>query len=143
LIVLDTSGLLAAIDEAQEEHSAAAAALSASAGPLLLSPFVLAELDYLVRRNAGAGSRDELLKDVAAGAYELVPFSPDDLVRAQVVIARYRDLGISLADASVVVIAAAHGTHAVLTLDYRDFRAMSGLDGAPFQLLPSDGEGDG
>ena len=48
MILLDTSGLLAALDARQEWHSDAAASLTAASPPLLLSPFVLAELDYLL-----------------------------------------------------------------------------------------------
>lgn len=47
VILLDTSGLLSALDSSQTHHSEAAASLSSASPPLLLSPFVLAELDYL------------------------------------------------------------------------------------------------
>jgi len=50
VILLDTSGLLAAIDSSQSQHAKSAAALRQATGPLLLSPFVLAELDYLLAR---------------------------------------------------------------------------------------------
>ena len=52
MIILDTSGLLAAIDASQRHHRAAADALRRSPGPFLLSPFVLAELDYLLHSEA-------------------------------------------------------------------------------------------
>ena len=45
MILVDTSGLLAALDGAQRLHREAAASLAAASPPLLLSPFVLAELD--------------------------------------------------------------------------------------------------
>ncbi len=53
MMLLDTSGLLAALFPDQRQHDACAAALLAADGPLLLSPFVLAELDYLVVKLAG------------------------------------------------------------------------------------------
>ena len=56
MIVLDTSGLLAAIDASQRHHVAAAKTLRASDGPRLLSPFVLAELDYLLSTRVSAGA---------------------------------------------------------------------------------------
>jgi hypothetical protein len=43
LILLDTSGLLAALDASQTDDREAARSLSAGKPPLLLSPFVLAE----------------------------------------------------------------------------------------------------
>jgi hypothetical protein len=48
VIVLDTSGLLAAIDASQRDHRPAADAPRAAGPPRLLSPFVLAELDDLL-----------------------------------------------------------------------------------------------
>ena len=54
MILLDTSGLLAAIDRSQHQHAQAAAALRQARLPLLLSPFVLAELDYLLANRVGA-----------------------------------------------------------------------------------------
>ncbi len=50
MIILDTSGLLACIDESQRWHHAAVSALQSERPPYLLSPFVLAELDYLLAK---------------------------------------------------------------------------------------------
>ena len=70
MILLDTSGLLAALDESQRYHRECAAALLKSAPPLFLSPFVLAELDYLLARNIGHEAQSALLEEVARGAYQ-------------------------------------------------------------------------
>lgn len=48
MIVLDTGGLYAALDVNEAPHGRAVAALVAAAPPRVSSPFVLAELDYLV-----------------------------------------------------------------------------------------------
>ena len=138
MILLDTSGLLSAIDSAQPAHAAAVAVLSHSPGPFVLSPFVLAELDYLIGRRVGSAAQRALLRDVAAGAYRLAPFAESDVDRASQIIDKYADLGIGLADASVVVLAERGGTLDVLTLDERHFRALRGPGGRPFRLLPSD-----
>ena len=138
MIVLDTSGLLAAIDSSQRRHSAAAAALRSADGPLLLSPFVLAELDYLISTRVSPTAATALLDQVADGAYRLEPMGPDDIARASEIIRRYRDLELGLADASIVVLAERHGTHDILTLDERHFRAVAGPGGRPFRVLPAD-----
>ncbi len=70
MILLDTSGLLAAIDSSQNQHAEAAAALRTAGGPLLLSPFVLAELDYLLAARVSAKAQRALLDEVATGAYQ-------------------------------------------------------------------------
>ncbi len=63
MILLDTSGLLAAIDSSQQRHREAAAALLAARGPLLLSPFVMAELDYLLATRVGVDAELSFLMD--------------------------------------------------------------------------------
>jgi len=138
VIVLDTSGLLAAIDLSQRLHSAAAAALRSADGPLLLSPFVLAELDYLISTRVSVKAAAALLDQVADGAYRLEPMGPEDVARASEIITRYRDLELGLAHASIVVLAERHGTHDLLTLDKRHFRAVAGPGGRPFRVLPAD-----
>ena len=139
MIVLDTSGLLAAIDGSQRQHSEAAAVIRASTGQLLLSPFVLAELDYLLATKVSQAAAISLLDQVAAGAYRLEPMAAEDIARASQVVLQYRDLNLGLADASLVVLAERHGTLDVLTLDERHFRAITGPGGRPFRILPADG----
>ena len=138
MILIDTSGLLAAIDRAQPGHEAAVAAIAADTGPFPLSPFVLAELDYLLGRRVGTNAQRALLADVSAGAYRLEPFSHADVGRATEIIDRYADLAIGLADASIVVLAERLGAHDLLTLDERHFRAVLGPHDKPFRLLPAD-----
>jgi predicted nucleic acid-binding protein len=138
VIVLDTSGLLAALDAAQTYHQAARRVLEADPGPFLLSPFVLAELDYLLVTRVGVPAETALLHEVAEGAYQLVAFHDDDLTEAVVLIERYSDLRLGLADTSVAVIAAKARTTRILTLDERHFRSVRPLWGKAFDLLPAD-----
>lgn len=138
MIVLDTSGLLAAIDAAQRYHVPAREALESADAPLLLSPFVLAELDYLLATKVGRREQLALLAEVEHGAYQLEPFAAADVGAARRLLERYADLDLGLADASNVVIAHRHGTRDLLTLDERHFRAVQTLSGQSFHLLPSD-----
>lgn len=138
MILLDTSGLLSVIDERQRHHAACAAAVTQSPGPLLLSPFILAELDYLLAKRVGVQAQMALLGEVARGAYRLEPFSSVDVAVARDVMARYPDLELGLADASIVVLAARHGARDVLTLDERHFRAVHAPNSRRFRLLPAD-----
>jgi predicted nucleic acid-binding protein len=138
VILLDTSGLLAALDASQHLHHAAAEALRDAPGPLLLSPFVLAELDYLLSTRVGLNAELAVLDEVARGAYRLEPFDHDDVAAARDIVARYDTLGIGLADASMVVLAGRFDTRDILTLDERHFRALRDPQGRPFRLLPAD-----
>lgn len=138
MILLDTSGLLAAIDSSQRLHEATARSLREAAPPLLLSPFVLAELDYLLATRVGLRAEQALLDEVARRAYQLEAFTEDDVAAAAEVIQRYAALELGLADASLVVLANRHRTADILTLDERHFRAVEGPGGRPFRLLPAD-----
>lgn len=138
MILLDTSGLLAAIDGSQHHHRAAANALRKAGGPLLLSPFVLAELDYLLTTRVSAAAASALLAQVAAGAYQLESMAAVDVARALEITEQYRDRSLGLADASIVVLAERHGVLDVLTLDERHFRTLRGPRGRSFRLLPAD-----
>ena len=139
MILLDTSGLLAALDASQRLHAACRAALDAASGPLLLSPFVLAELDYLLMRNVGPHAQAALLDEVVRGAYRLESFATEDIERAAALMRRYGDLAIGLADASIVVLAERHGTTDILTLDRRHFEALRAGGRKRFRIVPADG----
>jgi uncharacterized protein len=138
LILLDSSGLFASIDASEPMHEATRAALEADAGPLILSPFALAELDYLLTRELGVDFELAFLEEVASGAYQLVSFDESDIAEATRVIETYRDLRIGLADASLVVLAGKLEIEDVLTLDERHFRALRSPRGRPFRVLPAD-----
>jgi predicted nucleic acid-binding protein len=137
LIIVDASGVLSALDADDPHHDAALRVLQGP-GPRLLSPFVLAELDYLIGVRAGSRAQMAFLDDVADNVYRLEPFTRDDVVEARDVLRRYAKLDIGLADASLLVIAQRHGVHDLLTLDERHFRAILGPGDRPFRLLPAD-----
>lgn len=138
MIILDTSGLLSAIDASQRHHAACAEILAEATRPLVLSPFVLAELDYLLATQVDGQAQLALVDEVARGVYRLESFSAHDVAVAGDVMRRYANLAIGLADASIVVLAQRHGTRDVLTLDERHFRAVRAADGRRFRLLPAD-----
>ncbi len=137
MILVDTSGVLAAVDRRQAGHAAAARILSRPQRRIL-SPFVLAELDYLIATHGGQAEELKLLGDVARGAYELEPFTAEDVLAVSHIIERYADLQLGLADASIVVLAARYRCRDVLTLDQRHFRVVRGPNDQPFRILPQD-----
>jgi uncharacterized protein len=78
-----------------------------------------------------------LLGEVVRGVYSLEPFDAVDVQRASAIIRRHHDLQISLADASIVVLAERHRTREVLTLDERHFRVLT-VGGRALRLAPAD-----
>ncbi len=59
---------------------------------LVVSPFVVAEIDYLVATRLGVKWELAVLRELAGGAYELAAMDADDLAAATEVVERYRDL---------------------------------------------------
>jgi predicted nucleic acid-binding protein len=138
VIVLDTGGLYAALDASEALHGRAVASLAASPPPRVLSPFVLAELDYLIANRVGHQAQMALVDEVGRGAYQLESFSSEDVGHAKRIMDRYADLRVGLTDASVVVLANRYRTLELLCTDERHFRALRGTGGKPFRLLPFD-----
>ena len=139
--MLDTGGLYAALDANEALHGRAVAALVASTPPRVVSPFVLAELDYLIGNRVGHQAQMALVDEVTRGAYQLELFSSEDVGHATRIMERYADLRIGLTDASVVVLANRHRTLDLLCTDERHFRALRGPGGRSFRLLPLDSTG--
>lgn len=139
MILVDTSGLIAALVVDEPRHLECATALSGSDRPLVVSPFVVAETDYMLHKTSSFEWQLEFLKDVGSGAYELAPMDSHDVDRAREIMSRYRDLEIGLTDASIVVLAERHQCFDVLTLDERHFRALR-VPGSrrPFRIVPAD-----
>jgi len=136
VIVLDTGGLYAVLDANETLHGRAVAALVGATPPRIVSPFVLAELDYLIGGRVGHQAQLDLIDEVVRGVYQLEAFSAEDLGHARRIMDRYADFRVGLADASVVVLANRHRTLDLLCTDERHFRALRGAGGKPFRLLP-------
>jgi predicted nucleic acid-binding protein len=136
VIVADTSGLLALFDLSEPDHDAVSRIVADTDEPLLVSPYVVAELDYLVANRVGVDAELIVLHELAGGAYELAQMDAEALARASGVVDRYRDQSIGIADASIVVLADLNRTRVVLTLDHRHFDVLRPLSGGRFKLLP-------
>jgi predicted nucleic acid-binding protein len=121
----------------QRYHAECARTLLEAGTPLLLSPFVLAETDYLITKYSGVEAELAFLDDVGRGAYTVPPFENDDIENAKRLVEKYRDLNIGLADASIAILAVRYDCRDVLTLDIRHFRALR-AGRKTFRILPAD-----
>lgn len=135
-MIVDTSALLAYFDTDEPDHAAVARVIDRATEQLVISPFVVAEVDYLVASRLGTSAELAVLTELSGGAWDLATFGIDDLRNARSVIERYADQAIGAADASNVVLAARHGTRTIATLDRRHFEILRPLDGGRFRVLP-------
>lgn len=136
MIIADTSGLLALFNRLEPAHHAVAQAVGGSVDPLVVSPYVIAELDYLVAPRLGVDSALAVLSELTSDAYLLAALDSRDVERCAAVVGKYRDQQIGVTDASIVVLAERHDTRSILTLDRRHFEVVRPLNGGRFRLIP-------
>lgn len=135
-MIVDTSALLAFFDVDEPDHRAVSEVLADATEPLVVSPFVVAELDYLVASRLGVDAELAVLRELTGGAWDLPALDPPDIARAASIIERYADQRLGLADASIVVLAERYRTRTLVTLDRRHFGVVRPLDGGRFRVLP-------
>lgn len=136
MIIADTSGLLALFNRTEPDHESVRKLVAGLSEPMVVSPYVVAELDYLVATRVGVEAELTVLGELAGGAYVLPGLEATELTTCAQVIARYRDQSVGVADASLVVLADRFSTSEILTLDHRHFDVLRPLSGGRFTLLP-------
>ena len=80
-VIVDTSALLAYFDTSEPDHSTVSEAIDALTGLLVVSPYVVAELDYLVATRHGVDAELAVLDELTGGAWELAGFGAEELTR--------------------------------------------------------------
>ena len=137
-LIVDTGPILARLNPASALAQAVTDVLSKERSKPVMPQTVAAELDYMLGSRGGPEASRELLRDVAAGRFDLSCLEPGDLAAVLALDQKYRDLKVGLVDLSVVVLAARYRTTRLLTLDQRHFRLIRPLQGGVFTLLPFD-----
>lgn len=139
-LIIDTSGYLAGVFAKHPDHVAVRELLAEVDQPPVLSPLVIAEIDYMVLDARGVDQELAVIDELTGGAYELADVDLDDLRAARHLAARHHDLKIGLTDAVNVVLAERYETNEILTTDQRHFRTITPLTRRydAFRLLPYD-----
>lgn len=136
MIIADTSALLAFWNPAEDGHESVLSFLGSNTEDLVVSPYVIGELDYLVAPRLGIDQELAMIEELSVGAYLLADFAAEDLGTAHSIIARYRDQNIGVTDASLVVLADRYRTRTILTLDRQHFDVLRPLTGGRFKVIP-------
>lgn len=135
-MIVDTSALLAYFDAAEPDHQAVSRVIDRSEDLLVISPYVVAELAYLVATRVGVDAELAALRELSGGAWELADFGESELEQAVRTIEKYRDQRIGVADASNVVLADRYHTRTIVTLDRRHFTVLRPIGGGRFAITP-------
>ena len=136
MVIVDTSALLAYFDSSEDRHVDVAAVLDRADPPFVVSPYVVAELDYLLLKRKGQAAERATLREIANEGWRLAAFPPDLFTKALELIESMPDQAIGIADASLIVLAEANRTRTIVTLDRRHFSVLRFSDRSAPELLP-------
>lgn len=137
-LVLDAAPLVALADAKEPQLEALLGIRDEEEGRLVLPAPVAAEVDHLLGVRFGEAARRAFLSDLAARRYDVACLEADDYRAVSELDIRYSDLGLGLADCSIMVLAERYETRRLLSFDERHFRAVAPLRGGSFKLLPAD-----
>jgi predicted nucleic acid-binding protein len=97
---------------------------------------VIAEVTYLLQREAGSRVELRFIAELVEGTYEPVMVEQADWVRVAELGWRYRDLPLGTVDASVIAVAERLKITQIATLDHRHFSVVRPAHAEAFELLP-------
>jgi hypothetical protein len=135
VIIADTGFWLALANRRDKHHEVAKRALDGLNDRLVTTWPVLTETCHLLVTRLGTAAAERLLESGSQGAFELFELKSGHLPRVVTLLAKYMDLPMDLADASLVILAEELGTGRILSTDQRDFRAYRWKERKPFQNL--------
>jgi predicted nucleic acid-binding protein len=135
IAVADTGFGVALLNRTDVRHEAVKS-VYANQRSVLLPQTVLAEVAYLLGRDAGTSVVVSFLNGLAASRFRLVALVEQDVIRIAEILAQYADSRIDFVDASVMAIAEHYSSKTILTLDQRDFRLFRPQHCDSFEILP-------
>ena len=136
MIIVDTSALLAMHDPRDKHHKKLGEIALKKKHELIISPYVVAEFDYMLSRANSPELSLMALNNLLTSPFELVQLTTEDFVTATKVIQKYQDLKIGITDASLIALASRFETNKVMTLDRRHFGVMKTISGKHLQIIP-------
>ncbi|WP_295438144.1 PIN domain-containing protein [uncultured Thiodictyon sp.] len=135
MVIADTGFWLALANPRDSYHKAASDWLDRSDEGLATTWPVVTETCHLLIVRIGAHAQQSFVRSLRQGAAEMAPPNADDLPRIEALMAKYADLPMDLADASLIILAERLGHGRILSTDERDFRTYRWKRHAPFENL--------
>jgi hypothetical protein len=140
VLLVDAGPLVAIVHRGDAAHERCVAALNTLRGPLLTTWPAFTEAMYLLGALDGWRGQELLWRLVRRGTLRLEDTSPASLERMSVLMERYADLPMDLADASLVALAEERDLRRIFTLDH-DFRVYRLPRGRTFEVVPGEAAG--
>lgn len=139
MILCDTGPIVAAALVDDDHHHACVelfTGMHLAGRPLLVPGTVVAEVGYLLAREAGGRVESLFLRAMADGDFRLIDLTTDDLRRSAELVETYDDLPLSTTDATVIALAERLEIREVATLDRRHFSVVRPRHVPALTLLP-------
>ena len=139
MIICDTGPLVAAALSNDSDHLACVqlvTGLHAAGTELLIPAPVIAEVGYLLAREAGPHVESLFLRSLADGDFSTVELTRADYARMADLVVTYGSLPLGTTDASVVAVAERLKLTDVATLDRRHFTVVRPNHVNALNLLP-------
>ena len=121
MTVIDAGPLVALNNRNDPNHARCLSALPRLRGPLIATWHVVTEAMHLLGRDVGWPGQSMLIDLIADGRIEIAAQGQREAVRMRELLLQYRDVPMSVADASIIVAAERSGARCVFTVD-SDFR---------------------
>jgi predicted nucleic acid-binding protein len=137
MILTDAGPLVALVDQGEPDYDACVASLPTLTGPMVTTWPAFTEAMYLLGEAGGWRAQEALWSILQQGDLEIAVQSSDDYERMRVLMQKYRDLPMDLADASLVRLAEERRVRDIFTLDERDFRIYRIHGRQSFRLWPA------
>lgn len=135
MTLTDAGPLVALIDADEPDHQVCALALRLLSLPLVTTWPAFTEAMYLLGRAGGAPGQRALWKLLVSGRLEVADLSHHALARSAVLMDKYADRPMDLADATLVALAEERGHRRIFTLD-SDFRIYRIHGRTRFEIVP-------
>lgn len=135
MILADTGFFLALANTQDRYHLAARALQKKYKEPLVTTWPVMTEACHLILYHLGVDSLLKFIKAISNGACQVRETSEHSLSQIHLLMKKFADLPMDLADASLVLLAGELDEGRIFSTDQRDFKVYRWKNTKPFQNL--------
>ena len=135
MLIADTGFFYALADRGDRHHPRALAVLESLNEGLITTWPVLTETTHLLHMRLSPAVSVRFLSNIADGFCALHAIEPAQMRRMATLMAKYADLPMDLADASLLLLAEHLGDGRILSTDRRDFHTYRFKNQQPFRNL--------
>jgi predicted nucleic acid-binding protein len=135
VLIVDANVLVAAMNRRDKHHERMKAFLSDRDDQFVVTPYIVAEVAYLIQKFAGPTAETQFMEAVRDGDFHQEELTDSDLVRIVELMRRFEDLRLGAADASNVAVAERLKIREIASIDHH-FRAIRPLGIDFFTVVP-------